>query len=375
MKAGLLGRQTHCRPFKDKPEEAFMELYVGGDLSRKRLDWYALWADGRECDQGASPPDRDGLFSLAKRLRALSGEVVVVIESMTGARFCHDRLEEKGLEVRIADARRARARIEALSETSGVKTDRFDARGLAELGRLEMVPEIWLPDPATRELREQSRFRLHLVRHRTMLKNRIHQTLIDHGLPPVSSDLFGVSGRRILERMPLPEPWQADVRSALDLIDHLDEEIDRAEASLRSQTLDHAYLPLLQTVPGIGPILGYAIASEIGSIERFQSPRKLIGYTGLCPRVYQSGESERRGPIKRNGPKWLRWALIEAAQHASRHSAYQERYERLRKRHGPARGARTAQVDLGRRLAEAIWHMLTRNEGFNPAGAAWGLAS
>ena len=208
-----------------------------------------------------------------------------------------------------------------------------------------------------------------------MLKNRIHQTLIAHGVPRRVSDLFGVSGRRILERLSLPEPWHADVQSALDLIDHFDTEIDRAERSGRSSIVAHPYLPLLQTAPGIGFVLGYTIASEIGSIERFESARKLIGYTGLCPRVYQSGESDRRGPIKRNGPKWLRWALIEAAQHASRHPVYAERYERLRRRHGPNRGAKVAQVDLARRLAEAIWYMLTRNEGFAPAGACRYLAS
>ena len=68
-------------------------------------------------------------------------------------------------------------------------------------------------------------------------------------------------------------------------------------------------------------MLAYTIASEIGEIERFASPKKLCGYTGLCPKVIQSGASDRRGPLTRNGPEHLRWALIEAAVHAARHPA------------------------------------------------------
>ena len=133
---------------------------------------------------------------------------------------------------------------------------------------------------------------------------------------------------------------------------------------------DHRYVPLLMTTPGIGWVLGYTIAAEIGDITRFASPTKLAGYTGLCPRVYQSGGKDHRGPLAKNGPKYLRWALIEAAVHAARHPVYAERYRRTKTRLGRQRGPKVAQVDLARRLAEAIWHMLTTNKPFAPAGAA-----
>jgi len=129
-------------------------------------------------------------------------------------------------------------------------------------------------------------------------------------------------------------------------------------------------VPLLMTTPGIGWVLGYTIAAEIGDITRFASPTKLAGYTGLCPRVYQSGGKDHRGPLAKNGPKYLRWALIEAAVHAARHPIYADRYRRTKTRLGRQRGPKVAQVDLARRLAEAIWHMLTTNKPFAPAGAA-----
>jgi len=128
-------------------------------------------------------------------------------------------------------------------------------------------------------------------------------------------------------------------------------------------------------VPGISWILGYTIAAEIGDIARFATPAKLAGYSGLCPRVYQSGDNDRRGPLSKRGPRYLRWALLEASIHACRHPLYAERYQRTKQRLGRQRGPRVAQVDLARRLTEAIWHMLTRNHPFAPAGASQILAA
>ena len=122
-------------------------------------------------------------------------------------------------------------------------------------------------------------------------------------------------------------------------------------------------------------MLGYTIAAEIGEIERFASPAKLAGYTGLCPKVRQSGQIDRRGPLSKNGPKYLRWALLEAATNACRHPVYKERYQHTKTRLGRQRGAKVAQIDIARRLTEAIWHMLTRNQPFAPASAAPPLAA
>ena len=227
-------------------------LYVGLDLSRKRLDWQALDREGERVASGAVPPDRDGLDGLIERVG--EREVLAVIESMSGARFVHDQLEIGGWDVRIADAVKARG-LAPLA----CKTDTIDCWVLAGLARLDLVPEIWLPDPAVRAERERTRFRQHLVKHRSSLKNRVHAILFQHGVPNPSSDLFGAGGRRLLARLALPEPWASTVRASLELIDTLDEQIDGCE-------------------------------------------RKLVGYSGLCPRVEQSGERDRRGPLRKNGP-------------------------------------------------------------------------
>ena len=344
-------------------------LYVGLDLSRKRLDWQALDREGARVGIGAVPPDREALAELGRRLG--DERVLAVIESMSGARFVHDQLELAGWDVRIADALKARG-IAPLA----CKTDRIDCWVLAELARRELVPEIWLPDPQVRGERERARFRLHLVKHRSSLKNRVHATLFQHGLASPSSDLFGAGGRRLLERLELPEPWASSVAASLALIDTLEQQIERCAAELRELGAEHPYVPLLLSCPGIGWILAYTIASEIGEIQRFPTPAKLVGYTGLCPRVEQSGERDRRGPLRKNGPNYLRWALVEAAHSAIRwHPPYQLVAERMRARHGPQRGTKIAAIEVARRLSEAIWHMLSTERPFAPAGAPASLAA
>ena len=128
------------------------------------------------------------------------------------------------------------------------------------------------------------------------------------------------------------------ITASLELIDDLEAQIAAINRKLRDGHAEHPYIPLLMSAPGIGWVLAFTIAAEIGEIERFSSPQKLTGYTGLCPRVNQSGDKDRRGPLTKHGPTYLRWALLEASMHALKHPAYQERYQRNRRRLGTQRG-------------------------------------
>lgn len=346
-------------------------LHAGLDLSRRKIDVCLLSEQGEHIDQLVTPPDVDALRTLARRIKEVHAEPVrAVIESMTGARLVHDTLEACGWEVEIADAQR----VKGLAPLA-CKTDKTDSLVLATLSQRDLVPAIWLPDPRVREVRELARFRMHLVQHKSALKCRIHSTLINFGRPCPVTDLFGAEGRRLLARLDVSEPWRSNVTASIELIDHLEAQIEAINRRLKAEHADHPYVPLLKTVPGIRWVLAFTIAAEIGDITRFPSPEKFTGYTGLCPRVVQSGDADRRGPLTKHGPTYLRWALLEATMHALRHPAYSERYQRTKKRLGKQRGAKVAQVDVARRLAHAIWHMLTRNEEFAPRGAVFRLAA
>jgi transposase len=115
-------------------------------------------------------------------------------------------------------------------------------------------------------------------------------------------------------------------RQPLHVLRVRDAPTSTVERELRRLGADHRYVPLLLTVPGISWVLAYSIAAELGDITRFPTPRKLAGYSGLCPRVFQSSERDPRGPLAKQGPRYLRWALVGAAMHACTHPAYRDRY-------------------------------------------------
>ena len=289
-------------------------LHVGLDLSRKRVDVCLISSEGELVEHFRSPVDRDGLYGLTRRVAVYDEPVRGVVESMNGARFVHDKLVRYGWEVLVADAQR----VKGLAPLA-CKTDKVDARVLAELSFRELVPAIWLPTPELRAERERARWRLHLVKHRATLKNRVHSSLIAFGHQVLMADLFGVAGRKLLAELDFPEPWRSHVQASLELIDDLERRIAEIERWLRRSGADHRYIPLLMSAPGIGWVTGFTIAAEIGEINRFSSPVKLTGYTGLCPRVNPSGVMDRRGPLSKHGRKYLRWGLMEAAIAASSH--------------------------------------------------------
>jgi transposase len=237
-------------------------LHAGLDLSGRRLDYCLLNEGGERVEVGVAAPDADGLDGFARRVERRFGPVGVraAIESMTGARFVHDTLERCGWEVELADA----VKVKGLAPLA-CKTDRIDAWVLAELSRRDLVPAIWLPGFAVRQQRERVRWRLHLVKHRSALKHRVHSALMSFGHACPVSDLFGRQGHELLARLDFPDPGRSDVLAAVALIDDLDREIVALERELRRLGAEHPYFAPLETVPGIAWVLGHTVTLQEGA--------------------------------------------------------------------------------------------------------------
>jgi transposase len=334
--------------------------YVGIDWASRRAAWCALDSAGELLGEGVIAADLDGLTGLVAR-RGL--EVSAAVEMMSGAVWVADTLREAGWRVQVADARRAKALAPLAA-----KTDRIDARVLAELCRRELVPEVWVASLDDRALRERLLRRMHLVRLRTSAKNRIFGLLSQWGLRVSVKRLRQADGRALLERLPLPEVWRASIAEALAVIELLDQRIAPIEAELAPLAQADERVQLLRTIPGVGSLLGLTLAAEIGEIARFPSPAKLVGYSGLVPRVHQSGESSRTGRLSKAGSPLLRWAAVEAAQQAWRpHNPWHRLYVDVRRRQGNGNAAKAA---VARKVLIACWHVLARNEPFKPAARA-----
>ena len=168
----------------------------------------------------------------------------------------------------------------------------------------------------------------------------------------------------LLERQGMPAVWRGSIAEALDVIELLDARIAPIDAELGALARADARVVLLDTIPGVGDLLGLTFASEIGDIARFGSPRKLIGYAGLAPKINQSGDRSRTGALSKAGSRTLRWAAVEAAQHAWRPTnPWHQLYTDLAKRAGknPAKAA------VARKILIAAWHVLSREQAFAPA--------
>src|SRR5262249_20323939 len=260
--------------------------------------------------------------------------------------------------VAIANTRKLRAIAE-----SKVKTDKLDASTLCELLAAGFLPAVWAPDEFTRALRRRLQRRAKLVRARTRAKNECTAVLARNreGKPPMS-DICGRKGRRWLAALQLPADESETVACCLREVDFLDSEIALIERELASQALSCQEIRRLMTVPGGALVSAATFVAVLGDATRFSSPKKLVSYLGLDPRVRQSGEAPaRHGHISKQGSPEARHMLCEAAWVLIRTPGpLRAFYERVRAR----RGAQIALVATARKLSVLLWHLLTREEDY-----------
>ena len=332
--------------------------YVGLDWAYRSAQWCALASGGEIVGEGRIAADRDGL---ARLVLELGDEVKACLEMMSGALWVRDQLVTCGWQVQVADARKVKA-VAPLA----AKTDKVDARLLAELCRRELVPALWLPSLDERALRERLRRRMHLVRLRTSAKARISGLQTQWGVRVSLHRLRHADGIELLERAGVPAVWRHSVSECLTLIDFLDARIAPLDAELRPFAKADPRAVLLDTIPGVAELLALTIAVEVGEISRFAGPEKLVSYGRLAPRVHQSGDGRpRSGPLNKSGSRLLGWAAVEAAQQAWRESnPWHQLYLDVSRRSGNNNSAKAA---VARKILTATWHMLSRNQPFNPA--------
>jgi transposase len=341
-----------------------MHQFVGIDWATRRARWCAVTPAGAVIDEGWTPADEDGLARLVGRL---GPEALACMEMMSGAAWVREQLQAGGWTVQIADARKAKA-VGSLA----AKTDKLDARVLAELARRDLVPQVYVATFPDRELKERLGRRMHMIRLRTSAMNRAHGVLSQFGVKLAFDRLRQPDVLELLAERGVPEVWRRSVGEAVAIVRVLDERLIPIEQELRPIARADPRVALLVTIPGVGDLLGLTIASEIGDISRFASARKLVGYSGLTPRVYQSGEKSRTGKLSKSGSTMLRWAAIEAAQQAWRpnnpwHQLYVDVKARCGGKGNPAKAA------VARKVLIAAWHVLALQQPFipsRPRGAA-----
>jgi transposase len=288
-----------------------VQHYIGVDLHKASFHACAVDERGARCWEDRFPRTEIGIAAFLMRC---SSEVEVAVEASGPTWSFADRVVASVAQVYVVDAARTR-----LKAGYAAKTDRLDARRLADALRRDSIVGIYYPPVAIRDLRELCRYRIGLARSRAALKQRIHALLLRQGVElPDVADLFGQRGRRWLEALTLPGWAGESLTGFLGLFDRFTAELERIECAVDAHAASDPIVAALQTLPGIGPVLGVTIRAEIGVIERFPDAPHLASYAGLVPRVDNSGRRVRYGPLTKRGSGWLRWALTEAATHGLR---------------------------------------------------------
>jgi transposase len=335
--------------------------YLGIDWGTCRAAWCAIDQHGT-LREGTVAAEQDGLSRLVLTL-GVEQQVQGCIEMMSGAVWVRDQLAAVGWEIRLADARKAKAIVPL-----ACKTDRVDARVLADLVRRDLVPEVWVPSVEERANRERLRRRSHLIGLRTSAINRTFGLLTQWGLRRNLTALRKPGALAELADLGVPPTWLQSLTTLLGVINDLDVQLAPLEHELRSHARQDPRVQLLVTIPGVAELLGLTIASEIGEISRFPTAKQLVGHSGLTAKIKQSGQSSRTGRISKAGPDTLRWTAVEAAQHAWRPtSPWNRLYTDTKNRHGKANPAKAA---VARKVLIASWHILARQQPFKACAAA-----
>jgi transposase len=278
----------------------------------------------------------------------LESPALIGIEACGNSQWFIELVEGLGHVVWVGDAAQIRA-----SYVRRQKTDRRDAGHILKLLMESRFPQLWTPTAEQRDLRQLLIHRHKLVEMRTRVKNGLQHLALNRGVQK-GSRLWSVRGRAYLKELPLAG-WTARRREdLLRLLGELDEAVSGAAQQ-------HPQARLLMTQPGVGPITSLAFVLTIGDVSRFKHSNQVASYLGLIPREHSSGGKQRLGAITKQGNRFMRQLLVEAAQTVNRlDEGFRKQYA-ARCHHKP-KGV--AKVAAARRLAVRLYWMLRQNVGY-----------
>src|SRR6266581_6840532 len=287
-------------------------------------------------------------------LAEIDGECRIALEATYGWEWLADVLLDAGYELHLAHPLRTKAIASAR-----VKTDAVDAKTLAHLLRTDLLPEAYIAPRELRDLRDLLRHRVALTRMRAALKNCVGAILAKCGNARPYSDMFGPGGTHFLGELELREMPRRRLDSTLALIGDFTREIEQTTHEIETRAKDDPYVEVLCQIRGVGRYIAMLVVAEVGDITRFATARRLCAWAGMTPTVRSSDMRTRLGHISHQGSPALRWALVEAAQHAATGGGpLRQSYERIAKR----RGKQVAKVAIARKILTLCYYGLRDGE-------------
>jgi transposase len=331
--------------------------FVGVDLHKKVATFHVLSHDGTSLRSGSFEVRLASIRGFAAEHLRPTDHLGVEVTTNTWA-FVR-LIRPYVAKVVVSNPVKTKAIAEA-----NVKTDKVDARVLADLLRCNYLPTVWVPPPAVEDNRTIAARRTALVHERTSIRNRIHSVLTRRLIAPPKGDLFSGKGLTWLDHVDLDPLDRALIDADLRLLKALERESAAIDAMIVQESYDDPDVQLLMTMPGVDYTIAHALKAALADVSRFPDPDKAASYLGLVPKVKQSADKCYTGPITKAGASQVRWLLIQGAQRVGSHpgplGAF---FRKLAKR----KNRNVAVVATARKMVTIGWHMLKNKEPYRYA--------
>jgi transposase len=334
--------------------------YVGIDLHKKIIALCVVNQERRVVQQTrlhCSQPDK------IRKFFAQLGRFQAVVEATASYEWLWQLLEPLADRLVLAHPKKLRVIAESTR-----KTDKLDARILAEFLALGMIPEAFRPTPRQREHRTLVRHRVYLVKRLTAVRNKMRRILTNYNAD--RPDLFSSSeGLQWLKQVKVSKADRFvvdDLQREWEALQNRLQEVNQELKAFAKQSplVEQEAREVLSSIPGIGTVTVDVVVSELGDVRRFRSQKKVVAYAGLAPGYRESAGKRKELRITKEGSPLLRWALVEAAWRAVRYSSrWRNGFEKLRKRCGKKR----AIVAIARRLLGVMVALLSKGERYRMA--------
>jgi transposase len=297
-------------------------------------------------------------------LEPLGRDFMAVIEAGRSSYVMAELLRELGGKVKMANP----VQVKAIAHAR-IKTDKRDARTLADLLRADLIPEVYQRGEWNREAQRVIRLRAFWISLQTQVKNKIRVLLAQQReevrleVERREGGLFSRRGQELLKGLELKGKDREVLRLLLSGYQKFEEYVKESAGLVRDLYGELPEAQLIDTVPGFAETLSVLVAVEIADIRRFPRVEALQAYAGLIPSTHSSGDKSYHGRIIKQGNTWLRWALVEAVYPAIKKDlGLAFFYQRLVRRKGP----NVAKVATARRLLTIIYRMLTQRRPYLP---------
>lgn len=338
------------------------KINIGIDLHKRQFTCYFLGNGYGETIKYEL--DKNGLEDFKRTLLQIKGsgfEIKIAVESTGNTRYFKNEIERLGFEVKVINTLKFKVVNESVN-----KTDKRDAKTIAEFLEKDMLPEVKLCGEKSEKMKRLINSRDILVRTKVKLKNQIHGMLLSFGIETKAGQLNSKKGRKAVIDVVNENENKAIIETLVNSINLLEEQVLKIKEQLEELTVKDRAVEILKTLPGTGSISAISVRAYIDDIKRFKKFDKLSSYCGLVPIVKSSDEKSYYGRITKRGPKELRTVIIQMVLgmircKEERNNRFMIMYRNIKK----VKGSGKALIAVARKFTKLIWTMLTKDEEYN----------